>query len=593
MRTTSIRFAAALLALWPTLVGAGVLLEIYEIQGSGMFSPYVGQEVETRDNVVTFVSTDGFFIQTPTSRADASEETSNAIFVYTGSVPSISKGTLVDVSGRVVEFQRAGDAANEALTEIVDPVITPLSSGAPLPAPVTFSPRGDRDQPENAIERFEGMLVSVPAGIATSGADRFGDFYMVTGNDRPFREPGIEPGASNIPPGIPVWDGNPEVFEVAGAKAGDEARTIVAGSAIGAIEGVLTFAFGEFQAWPASPFAIAPIEFPRSVRSRRAGEMTVASQNLLQLTSNAPRIEKFSRLIREILRSPDVLAVSEAQSLAVLQNLAARITADDPSIRYSAHLVPGNDSYHVGFLVRDTFPAASVEQFGRDLTVPGRPDQKLFDRPPLLLRGSYIANGAPFELSILAVHLRSLIDIETSDFARTKRHHGAVELAELIASLPADIRLVVTGDFNAFEFTDGYVDVLAQITGAPSLGALIPVEPVENAKRLTNQTVIATAAGGDRYSYVHGGNAQVLDHSLTTAALDAWVRGVEFGRASADAPDALSGDSSTAIAASDHDAPVLYIITDANGNGVPDDREQCDAGDGAAGRRRLVRLFCR
>ena len=38
-----------------------------------------------------------------------------------------------------------------------------------------------------------------------------------------------------------------------------------------------------------------------------------------------------------------------------------------------------------------------------------------------------------------------------------------------------DLRLVVAGDFNAFEFTDGYVDVLGEVKGAPDpAGALLP-----------------------------------------------------------------------------------------------------------------------
>jgi len=72
-----------------------------------------------------------------------------------------------------------------------------------------------------------------------------------------------------------------------------------------------------------------------------------------------------------------------------------------------------------------------------------------------------------------------------------------------------DVNLVVLGDFNAFEFTDGYVDVLGQIKGTPSdaTQAMIPgtdeVDP-----DLTDQVLNLTAT--DRYSYVHHGNAQVL-----------------------------------------------------------------------------------
>jgi predicted extracellular nuclease len=56
----------ALAAVVPaTVPAAGLDLEIYEIQGSGVHSPYVDTAVETNDNVVTAVRDDGFFLQTP------------------------------------------------------------------------------------------------------------------------------------------------------------------------------------------------------------------------------------------------------------------------------------------------------------------------------------------------------------------------------------------------------------------------------------------------------------------------------------------------------------------------------------------------
>ena len=39
-------------------------LEIWEIQGTGNISPFIGQEVMTNGNVVTAVGEDFFFIQT-------------------------------------------------------------------------------------------------------------------------------------------------------------------------------------------------------------------------------------------------------------------------------------------------------------------------------------------------------------------------------------------------------------------------------------------------------------------------------------------------------------------------------------------------
>ena len=50
------------------------------------------------------------------------------------------------------------------------------------------------------------------------------------------------------------------------------------------------------------------------------------------------------------------------------------------------------------------------------------------------------------------------------------------------------MRLVAIGDFNAFEFTDGYVDVMGQVTGnLDPAGALLPATDEVNPD-LTNQT---------------------------------------------------------------------------------------------------------
>lgn len=81
---------------------------------------------------------------------------------------------------------------------------------------------------------------------------------------------------------------------------------------------------------------------------------------------------------------------------------------------------------------------------------------------------------------MLAVHQRSLSGIDGTDGARirAKRYEQAVYLAGQIQALqtanPA-LRLVATGDFNAFQFTDGYVDVMGIVTGnLDPAGALVP-----------------------------------------------------------------------------------------------------------------------
>ena len=147
-----------------------------------------------------------------------------------------------------------------------------------------------------------------------------------------------------------------------------------------------------------------------------------------------------------------------------------------------------------------------------------------------------------------------------------------------------DVRLVVIGDFNAFEFTDGYVDAIGVIAGdfdptmslvcseAICMGDL--VEP-----NLDNQ--VLWRPDDDRYSFIFRGTAQVLDHALTSQKLAGEVSGVEYGRGNADAAvDLINDDGSVnpanmPLRSSDHDGLVVYITKDEDADGVPNDDDVC------------------
>jgi len=75
----------------------------------------------------------------------------------------------------------------------------------------TATPSPNQPQPKTELERYEGMLVKVMNGTVTAPSDRFDEAKIVAGPNRTFREPGVKfPGL----PGLPVWDGNPEIFEL-------------------------------------------------------------------------------------------------------------------------------------------------------------------------------------------------------------------------------------------------------------------------------------------------------------------------------------------------------------------------------------------
>jgi predicted extracellular nuclease len=199
--------------------------------------------------------------------------------------------------------------------------------------------------------------------------------------------------------------------------------------------------------------------------------------------------------------------------------------------------------------------------------------ETLNDRPPLRLDGIVNdATGGAFPVTVIVNHLRSLNGIasETPDGSgtegarvRAKRAAQADFLADLVqarqTASPGE-RIMLVGDFNAFEFNDGYVDSMGAITGTPS-----PADEVVAANSdlvnpdLTN--LAGTEPPDQRYSYSFDGNAQSLDHVVVNQALVAatydWR--LRHPRIDADFPETARNNSATPTRLSDHDALVAYI----------------------------------
>jgi predicted extracellular nuclease len=586
-------------------------LEIFEIQGAGASSIYAGFDVFTADNIVTAVGPEGFFIQTPDARDDGSVDTSNGVYVFTGGAPTVAVGDQVDVGGPLTEFFGFTEFGFGASVGVD-------SSGNPLPAATVFdgtAPSPDPMAPSCAMEFecYEGMLIEITGGTVTGPNQRFStdpiaEVHITAADTRTFRESGIEyPGL----PGLPEWDGNPEVFEMDADKLGLPNPIIPAGSRFDAT-GVLGFEFGGYELWP-SALDLSPAPLPVAVRARAEAEMTIGALNLFRLFDDvddppievrdpdtdaliritddfvedsltyATRLAKFSAYIRNVLDAPDVLAVSEAESMAVLQDLADVINADDPAIVYTPYLEEGNDvgGIDVGFLVLDTVAFDAVTQLGR-FEILTYDNSLLHDRPPLLLEGRQVADGSDFPFAVLAIHGRSLGGIEGSEAERVrqKRYEQGQSVATMVQALQdanPDINLVVAGDFNAFEFTDGYVDVTGQMQGmfTPADNLVCDSNSCDDLvdPNLMNQVTVIPA--GERYSFVFRGNAQTLDHALTSEGLDELIRDYSYGRGNADAAVDLINDDTTPLRSSDHDGLVLFLVKDSDGDGVTDNLDAC------------------
>ena len=594
-------------------INATTTTAIYTIQGNGSRSPFEGAYVTT-NGVVTALKFNGVFVQSPTG--DGDPETSDGVLVFTGGAPPVflGVGDAVTVSGTVQEFVPAADPDSPPATEIINAAFAVDATGQPLPAPVVLGPgftdpAGGLEQ----LERFEGMrirtdlVVITPTQAASSDEKNAssvsnGVFYgVIRGVPRPMREPGLEP-AQVLPPGspagVPRFDGNPERLRVdSDAVLGAATLDVVAGQTFTAFTGVLDYAFRSYMILPdprdAGGLPWQPSGSPLAVPAPEASanEFTVSHFNLerffdsidepgksdVALTPAAldGRLNKASLAIRHVLRTPDILGVVEVENLAVLQQLAARISADaiaanEPDPQYAAYLQEGNDigGIDVGYLVKqagDRVRVLSVTQIGKDTDFTFAGDTaKLNDRPSLVLEADVLAPaGRAYPLTVIVNHLRSLsgIDGADGDRIRNKRRAQAEFLATYIqsrqAANPAEW-IVSVGDYNAFQFNDGYVDVMGTITGTPT-----PAENVVLASPdlvnpdLTNLVTLVPPA--QQYSFSFDGNAQVLDHVLVNAPMLKRFARMAYARVDADFPEAFRGDTGRPERVSDHDAPVAYF----------------------------------
>ena len=478
-----------------------------------------------------------------------------------------------------------------------------------LPPAVVFdenTPSPDPTAPSCsiALECFESMRVDIGFGTVVGPNQRFGtdpiaEVLAVARAGRTFREKGIDfPGLV----GLPVFDGNPEIFEIDIDRLGLPSVFVNAGSTFTA-SGVLGFEFGDYDFFPSSFTLIDEVVLPVPVRAPRRSELTIGSLNVQRLFDDIAdggetvlptevferRLGKLSGYIREVLRSPDVLGIQEVESLKVLEDLALQIAIDDPSVTYAAFLVEGSDpsGIDVGYLVRPAVTVDAVTQLGADeIFIPfGFP---LHDRPPFLLEGRVRCDEDDddddeiFRFAVMVNHTRSRSGIEDPDIQQ-KRLEQAQSIAEKVQAFQTvnpRIPLVLIGDLNSFEFTDGFVDVVGQIRGV--------VDPAENllsGPDLVDPDLVLEVAAiepAERYSFIFDGSAQVLDHALTSLSASRFIRGVEYGRGNADAPRELENDGSTLLRASDHDGFVVFLkpnCDDDDEDDEGDDDDEDDEGD--------------
>lgn len=593
-------------------------LKINQLQGSGATSPIDPTLLIKTTGIVTARKSNGIFIQSQAADDDGDANTSEGIFVYTAGTPTTEAAVknIVEVRGYVHEFQTGSGTNTEICGDAgcsVAETITKIGTATDLPAPVAITTADEdamRADPNSlALEKYEGMRITVPSltvvaptqgtvneTSATSTSNGI-FFAVVTGTPRPMREPGVEPGdvlPAGSPCCVPRFDGNPETLRVdSDGQVGASRIEVTSNATLTGVVGVLDYGTSFYTILPdpgtsisiAGKMTYVPAPVPE------AHEVTVASFNLerfydadsstssdatLSSAAFAKRLTKASMAIRNVLNTPDILAIEEMNNLTTLQTLAAQIgtdalTAGQSDPQYQAYLYPGNDPsfINVAFLVKQSrIEVLDVTQEGKDATYidPTSGQSALLnDRPPLVLHAKVKVSGkeVSIPLTIIVNHLRSLsslTDPADGPRVRAKRAAGAEFLAGLIQGMQSE-NVIAVGDYNAYEFSDGYVDVIGTILGTPAPADQVVLSTPADlvTPHLTDLLVHPSLRADQRYSYSFDGSTQTLDHFLVNPNALGLVTRFAYGRVDADFPESYRGDGTRPERISDHDPGVAYL----------------------------------
>ncbi len=311
-------------------------VRIHDIQGHSWVSPYNGKSVSAVPGIVTGLrtgGTKGFWIQDPDPDADPA--TSEGLFVYTGSAPTVAVGDSVLVSGKIQDYyplssgESTSTTSNLSVTELEDPGITTLSTGNALPAPIVLGPATvpDTYAPDlggasvestpitparsalDYYESIEGMRAEVDDARVIGPSDQYGEQYVTTKPDQAvsYRGGSLLTGENQTPSGrleiVPADGANPEV------NVGDR----FSGATVGPIDyskygGYLIAAT---QLGPVTRGGLAPVVAAQGSNK----QLSIATYNVENLAPSDPDA-KFRALAGGVvtnLAKPDIVALEEVQ----------------------------------------------------------------------------------------------------------------------------------------------------------------------------------------------------------------------------------------------------------------------------------------
>jgi predicted extracellular nuclease len=614
-----------------TFSTTGLALRIHDIQSTQHLSPYDGSLVSMVPGIVTAVSSSGFWFQDP--EPDADVRTSEGIFVFTGSRPSLLVGADVRVSGRVQEFRAgctptcaptASAFANLTLTEIVTATATPVGTGSILPTVVGLGGRvppttvieddssgnvetsNTFDPAEDGIdfyESLEGMLVQINDAVAVGPTNGFGEIPVLSDNGSYasvrtarggvlVRKLGSEPAPHDYEQG----DFNPERM-ILDDVIRPTPRVNVNDRFTTAVRAVVDYGFANYKFLVLNELTRVDGGLQREITTApRRDELSVASFNVENLAGTDPqaKYDALARLIVNNMRAPDLIAIEEVQDndgtlsaaptdATVTWNrlIAAIQAAGGPRYDYRqidpvSNMDGGapNGNIRVGFLFRTDRGLSFVDRPG-GTAINATHDDPTEPGAQLTFSPGRIDPTNPAFIQSRKPLVGEFRWRDETFFAIANHFSSKGGDDPLFGRFQPPIRRTEVQRHQQAAVVNAFVDELlaadprARIIVLGDINDFEFSETVAILKGEVLETLMDLLPQNERYSYVFEGNSQVLDQILVSRRLLHSVKSYDSVHVNAEFFDQDS----------DHDPQVALLRFGNNGSGNDDKDKDGDDGD--------------
>jgi uncharacterized protein len=581
-------------------------LAIHDIQGTGFLSPQAGNTVTNVPGIVTGVraagSSKGYWIQDPSP--DGNPATSEGIFVFTSSAPTVAPGDSVLVSGKVQEFYplASGDTvattSNLSITEIDQTGVSVVSSGNALPAPIVLGPdtvpnnyapdlgggniESTPIQPSRSAldyyESIEGMRVEVDNARVVGPSDSFGEQYITTKPDQDvsYRGGTLLTAENATPSGrlevVPADGSNPEV------NVGD----VFTGATVGPLD------YSQFGGYFIAATTLGPVQnnhlAPVVATKAAKKQLSIATYNVENLAPSDPA-SKFQALAQGIvtnLAAPDIIAVEEVQDndgatddgvVAADQTISkltdAVIAAGGPHYD-SREIDPVNDQdggepggnirvvflYNPAVVTFDDIGAPTVNRSTTGTQVvkkkgepsltlsPGRidPTNSVWNASRKPLVGEFTFNGS--DVFVIANHFDAKLGDQSQDGRfQFPAQSSAVQRAGQALAEHNFVSQILAIDKKADVVVVGDLN---DYQFSPAL-SILKTGTADGSGKPNLTDLITTLPANEQYTYDFDGVSEVLDHILTSPGIKKFTYQV------------VHVNSEFANQVSDHDPQVVDI----------------------------------